>query len=350
MKKLSEITKFRLMNESCVTADKNRGNDIKLGVTNHLIPINNIVSNVRNLFQPKLGIVACVAEDEVSIKLHSSKFVDKHSVEVLLNDHVYNNLNLKDYIIQQGLDTIKLVNLGQYYVVYFSPSDIAACPAGNEPGIPCEELKECNLIECEIDTLNSMIFEDDEEELEDEDRKKLIEIVKMPDKYKAAKQFAALISKEIELPADYYFAAVKDSDNHESIALRYKFQKRRPFGKTTDITKSIMNIYNMGEQGIWIDDMDKYDKKESKDLVVNKVDPTYTLIKSILDFIGAKPTDDECVWSLPEKTDDEDEKKEKKKTEDEKDKETDMANAQNQSLDDVGDGATINLDGDKEVK
>ena len=68
------MKKFSTLVEHCLTSDVNPGNSVDLGVTNHLTPINNILTNVRNLYSD-VDIVAAVAEDGVSIKVHSSRFV-----------------------------------------------------------------------------------------------------------------------------------------------------------------------------------------------------------------------------------------------------------------------------------
>ena len=75
---------FTILNEQCLTSDVNPGNAMSLGVTNHLTPINNIVTNVRNFFGAQLGIIVCVAEDGVSLKMHSSRFVNKEEVNKIL--------------------------------------------------------------------------------------------------------------------------------------------------------------------------------------------------------------------------------------------------------------------------
>ena len=119
------MKKFSMLNEAvCVTADKNLGNKLDLGVTNHYTPVENIVTNVKNLFCAMLGIVASVGEDGVSVKLHSSQFVSEKNVYDRLYNVMYNSQSLYSYITQQGLSVVKLVQVGQYYVVYFCPADI----------------------------------------------------------------------------------------------------------------------------------------------------------------------------------------------------------------------------------
>ena len=49
--------------------EKNDGNGINRSVTNHYTPIQNILTNINNLFCSRLGIVATESEDSYSIKL-----------------------------------------------------------------------------------------------------------------------------------------------------------------------------------------------------------------------------------------------------------------------------------------
>ena len=52
----------KYINEQCTTADVNPGNSLmRTGVSNHITPIGNIVTNVKNLFATRLGVVASVA-------------------------------------------------------------------------------------------------------------------------------------------------------------------------------------------------------------------------------------------------------------------------------------------------
>ena len=83
--------------------------------------------------------------------------------------------------------------------------------------------------------------------------------------------------------------AVKDESGNESIAIRKKYTKRRPFGKTSENVKSLINIYHVGNDGVWVD---PFDEKESLD------EETSNLINSILSWMGAEETGDPCVWKL----------------------------------------------------
>ena len=116
---------FSRLNESAKTTDTQPGNDLaKTGITNHYTPIENILTNVKNLFALKLGVVAAIGEDNVSLKLHSSKFVDDQSINSVLYEPIDRFTNLYSYITSQGLNKMTKVDLGQYTVLYFSPTDV----------------------------------------------------------------------------------------------------------------------------------------------------------------------------------------------------------------------------------
>ena len=55
------MKRFSKLNESCVTSDVNQGNALSLGVSNHYTPVQNIVTNIRNLFSMIIPVVASVA-------------------------------------------------------------------------------------------------------------------------------------------------------------------------------------------------------------------------------------------------------------------------------------------------
>lgn len=97
----------------CLTSDTNPGNQMFSGVSNHWTPIDNIVTNVKNLFGIHMGIVASVAEDGVSIKLHSSKFYSKENTMKILYETMYhtgssNGLSLYTYITLLDQVLVKL--------------------------------------------------------------------------------------------------------------------------------------------------------------------------------------------------------------------------------------------------
>ena len=351
MKRFSEFM------ESCTTADLNQGNDVTLGVTNHLTPVQNIVTNVRNLF-PNTYIVASVGEDGVSVKLNSSRFVTKEETTKYLYEPVWQNNSVASYIQSQGLDAIKMINLGMYFVVYFYPSDVKFTAPGEDLKKPEVKdltddtddkgkdkkketkketkkapVKEQYLEEAEMDTI--VTESDDDEELKDLTKEKINELLQSKDKVKAAKQIELLVQQEIELPREYYFAGVKDKQGNESVALRWKYTVKRPKGMTAEATRTLINIYDLTEEGIWVGDFDE-------DSMFVLPDEVKTLIENILEFFGAEKTDDPCVWSLGEKKDepkkdeeaegDNNEKPEEKKGEDEEDTEDENSRGEENDL------------------
>jgi len=324
------MKRFSKLNESCVTSDVNQGNALSLGVTNHYTPVQNIVTNIRNLFSMIIPVVASVAEDGVSVKLNSSKFVNKESIDRLINQPVYQAQSLNTYISQQGLDLIKMINLGQYWIVYFSPRDIKQAMPGVEPTPAIAPVKEQIEEEVEIETL--VTESDDDEELEDLTKEKLKEIIQMKDKVKAAKQFELLVSSEVELPREYYFAAVKDKQGNESIALRWKYTVKRPKGMSAEVTRSLINIYGLDKDGVWVGDY-------AEDSMFKLPDEVKKLIETVLDFIGAEKTDDESVWSLAEKDDSKSNKEgdEEKKDEEPSKEETPTEEPEKKDSEDVED-------------
>lgn len=281
------------MTESCVTADVNPGNAYSnTGVTNHLTPVANIVAQIRNLFSPLTGVVASIAEDGFSVKLNSSKFTSQEEVNKILYDTcIMKGTCLASYIQQQGLTMMKMINVGQYFVVYFCPNDIKGAGKTDEvpANLPCKEMQELDIEETEM---YSLIKEsDDDEEIKDITRQKVSELINSKDKVKAAKQLELLLTQELELPREYYFAGVKSKDGDESIALRWKYTKNRPHNKTSENVRSIMNIYDMTGEGIWVQDFDK-------DSMVTLPDEVDKLIHSVLDFLGAEETENPAIWSL----------------------------------------------------
>ena len=331
--------------------EKNNGNDmLKTSVTNHYTPVQNILTNINNLFCCRLSIAATVAEDGVSIKLTSSKFGTEKAIDDLIYMPLYADTNyqqstLAAYIQSQGLDKITKINLGGYWIVYFSPRDIKTaenpetmykncCP------YPCEA-SESVLDEFEM---TSIIKEDDnEEEMKSATVEKVLELLDGPDKVKAAKQLELLVTKEIQLPREFYFAAIKFKSGEEAIALRWKYTKKMPFGKaekdgeykevTLEQTRSIMHIFGKGEQAIWVQDYDK-------DALVQLPEEVKTLIDNILDLLEADKTDNPAVFKLTgerkerdtdDNKDTDDEKDDKDKS---KDNEDEMKNKDNDDEDD----------------
>jgi hypothetical protein len=265
-----------------------------MGVANHYTPIENIIVNVRNLFASYFGLVVEPGEDGVSIKIHNSEFTDPDKVYKILYTLVDRYNSVASYIKAQGLDVIKLVNIGRFYVVYFCPSDIASAENPNdeceEKCAPCTEMLQYNIDEAELSSIGEAVNWNGDEEMEDKTKEEVANIINMDDKIKAATAFADKMSHVIELPENFYIKAVKDSDGNESIALRYKYNKRRPFDKTVLVTKSLINIYNTEKNGIWVD---AYENKDSLDENISNI------IDQVLKWLGVKETSDPCVWGWP---------------------------------------------------
>lgn len=302
---------FTILNEQCLTSDVNPGNAMSLGVTNHLTPINNIVTNVRNFFGAQLGIIVCVAEDGVSLKMHSSRFVNKEEVNKILCNPIQRNMSVREYIQSQGLDLIKMICIGQYWIVYFSPSDIKTAAPGMEAvpaELPVKEQLEWGFDELELESLDPVIItESEDEEMEDSNKGKIKEILEMTDKVKAAKKLETLVATEIELPREYYFAGVKSNKGTESIALRWKYEKRSGKNETSSLTKSLINIY--GKTGeLFVADFDK-------NSMFNLPSEVNTLVNNIIDFFDAEKTSDPAVFKI--KNFGKEDKEEKKDSNDE---------------------------------
>ena len=125
--------------------------------------------------------------------------------------------------------------------------------------------------------------------MEDKTKDELLDILDQDDKIKAASAFGEKLNHVITLPEGVYVKAVKDEAGNESIAIRKKYTKRRPFGQSSEVVKSLINIYHTGNDGIWVD---PFDNKDSLD------EDTCNLINSILSWLGAEETGDPCVWKL----------------------------------------------------
>ena len=333
MKRFSDFNKAmtgKLVGESCVTSDVNPGNALSTtGVTNHYTPVQNILTNVKNLYACRMSIAASLAEDGFSIKLNSSKFVSEDEIKRMLYTPLdRTTIPLAQYIISQGLDSVKMIKVGDFYVVYFSPKDIKAAEPGLEAPqaeAPVKEMLDYNIEEAEITTITE---DEDDEELEDLTKKELSKLIDEKDKVKAAKQFMQIVSQQMELPREYYFAGVKDKDGKESIALRWRYTKRRPHKKTAEVTRSLINIYGNSKDGVWVGDFDKKAYFQLPDEVKK-------LIENILELLGAEKTDDECVYSLDAKKEDKKEDKKDDKKEDKKDDEEDVEDDKSRDEDDV---------------
>ena len=291
---------MRTLSQLKESFDCNPGNDVKLGVTNHLTPVGNIITNVRNFFGSLLGLVVEPGEDGVSLKLHSSKFVNPEEIQKVLSTRCMGNSTVQDYICQQGLCNCKIIDLGMYKVVYFGPNDIRT--AENPDGVAvntkccepcvCKEMLQYNVAEAEMETIE-LVNEAagfDDEELEDKTKEQLLKFIQGTDKVKCAQKLAELLADDLELPEDYYFKGVKDADGNESIALRYKFQRRRPFGKEVTLSKTLLNIYNVGDNAVWVE------ANLTRDLNHPEMN---RIVDAVIKLIGAQATEDPCVYAIP---------------------------------------------------
>ena len=288
------MKKFTLLKEN--TTDK-PGNDLlKTGVTNHYMPIETILVNINNLYCCRLGIEAEKGEDNVSIRLSSSKFTNKDTTMDLLGFHLedFNTPTLYDYLYNCGLTKYTCVNLGGgYCVAYFSPEDIKTA----ENPVDMEENPACTCDDC--------------------------------------------------CPCPCEANAIKFKSGEEAIALRWKYTKKMPFGKvegeegyketTVENTRSIMHIFGKGDQAIWVQDYDK-------ESIVQLPDDVKKLIDNILELLEAGKTDDPSIFKLTgerqerdnkddKKEDDEDKKDDKKEASDSNDKKDDEK-SDNESEDD----------------
>lgn len=303
------------------TEDINPGNSAELGVSNHRTPIENIVIGVNNLFASHLGIVAAVGEDGVSLKLNSSKFVSKEAVTgVLMNPEIYRGISLYEFVKSQGLDGLKIIPYGMYFVVYFYPKDVNTAMSPADIPQPQPELTKEGLEEVEMFTILEDNDDDDDDDdngeemdMSDEFHKNVIKIITQKDKIQAAKDLQDLIAGRLDLPNDFYFAGVKAKNGDESIALRWRYTHQRPKGQSAQITKSLINIFGLGDDGIWVNDF-------VRDSIVKLPDDVEKLVKNILSMLDAEKTDNPAVYKLSKdvkknnnesdkKTDDDDKKK-----------------------------------------
>jgi hypothetical protein len=135
-----------------------------------------------------------------------------------------------------------------------------------------------------------------EVELEDKTHDEIVEIINKQNKIEAATDLEQLIQKKLQLPENVYIKATKDIEGHESIALRWKIERKRPFGGKIQQAVSLLNIYNTGTNAIWVgafDDMFGKLPQEIEDLIYN-----------VLDILGANKTATVEIYDLPENKED----------------------------------------------
>ena len=273
MKKLSELY--------LESFDSNPGNSLDcLGVSNHYTPINNILIAIRNLICCRLGIIAEPGEDEVSIKLHSSKFTDEESINAMLYDKIDRFTSLDSYIRMQGLTKRTIVDLGSYKVVYYSPEDIKQAEnpevMAQVPDVDIEPTTEC------LETIKTIL-----EEQQDNDKVDWIDTLGNEDKNVAAALFYDKIKNKIDLPENYYVKATKDANDNKCVAIRKKYEFRKPFGEKIEKVKSIINIYS--PDNIWVSGYQDC-------ITLSDIDSK--IIEKVLNLINAQKTDDNCKFTL----------------------------------------------------
>lgn len=286
------------------------------GKANHYTPIQNIVTNVNALFAPYFGLVVTPGEDNQTLKIYCSQFDSDETVWRILSFRPDGRTSLYDYVSLQGLNKVKIVRVGTCIYVYFYAADLAAqqdpeALAGTNQAIAAlpdectldptctENLKQYNVDEAELSDLSMFITEgetgtdavvyiNNEIDIQNPILGKLKAIFDNPDKVKATDDLVALIGDKVTLPKDCYWKAVKDQSGLESIALRYRFKKRKAFGTEIECVTSLINIYNANYDGIWVDTcVSGPSNHEIEDLVIN-----------VLTEIHATNTDDPCVWGL----------------------------------------------------
>lgn len=272
MKSFSAFTESALPSTGIFTP----GN-VNNGVMNHYIPIENIVISVRNIFAPWFGLVVEPGKDGYSINIYNSTFSSREAVDAAINFKPDGRTSLKDYLAMNGLPLYDVFPDGATYTVRFTAADMtdAAAPADESLG--------------EIEM--SVVTEDagDETEMRDIITKTFYDVAKDAGKNGADKDWAASMGDGVKLPDGYYWANVKDADGNCSIALRKKTTKRLSFGRKSESTVSLLNVYGTGGKAIWVgcfDDKDTLSKEDEE------------LIDNILSYIGAAPTKDPCVYSL----------------------------------------------------
>ncbi|MCH5166960.1 MAG: hypothetical protein J1F35_03620 [Erysipelotrichales bacterium] len=320
MKKFSQ-----LIEESALTQLAQK-TDNGAGTTNKYTPINNIITNVKNFFGATYNIVVTEGPGN-SVELRCSRWINVDEAYKDLNGIEVARKTITSYISEQGLDSMKLIQEGQRILAVFYASDIKDDATKTFNKLPdASEYTDSHANEnrnfqtCLIytDSYANESFEyeildqktigegkEDDDEMEDTTQKELRELIVTDNKVKSAEKFAELVAQTIDLPSEYYWKAVKDKDGNESIALRHKTEKRRPFGKKAEIIDSVINIYGTGEEAIWVDGYDDID---------NMPDDMKRLIENILQLLGAEKTPDICVYSLKETDDDDDEEDKPKAT------------------------------------
>lgn len=294
MKKFSTLLKKVELKESI---GMNPGNQMSLGLTNHWTPIDNIITNVNNLFGLQYGLVVRKGSDNVSLTITSSQFGDtEETAQRYLYSCVCGGKYLAQYIQEQGLNQVSLIQTGNAEFVFrFYANDInnGSCDAevAAMGASACD--MDANTSCCESELSRSI--NEDEEEMEDTTAREFAEIINTDDKIKAAQDFADKVATKMELPENLYFKATKDTDGNQSIALRYKYEVPRPFNKKQETVVSLMNFYKTGDDAVWVG---AYINTQQWD------EDILQLIDNLLKLVDAHETSNKYVYSIGSTMDD----------------------------------------------
>lgn len=274
-----------------------------IGLSNHYTPVENIITNVKNIYGTRLSFTV-EKFGNYGIILRSHLFANQEDVNAIIYADLFQpgTSSVFNYIYNQGLTKMQILKEGDYFVVTFEPNDIAKpatvpVQAKDELTNTFEETRK------EYEVESQYLLKEDQyggvkmqntigdQEIDILQKNDLRQLLGGDDKVKAAKAFATAVSQNMKLPENYYIKAVRDEDGNESVALRYRYEKRRPFGKTQTITKTLMNIYGLGDDGIWVDG---YDDKASVPEEMRGI------IDGILNFVGVRRTGDNCTFTIAE--------------------------------------------------
>lgn len=272
-----------------------------IGLSNHYTPVENIITNVKNLYASRLGFIV-EKFGNYGIILRSHLFVTEEDVRSILYTDLYQpgTSSVYTYVYNQGLTKMQILQEGDYKIVTFEPEDIAK-PATVPTVVPSEQANTFEESKKEYEVEAQYLLKEDQygniqmhntigdQEIDILQKNDLRQLLGDDDKVKAAKAFATAVAQNMKLPENYYIKAVRDEDGNESVALRYRYEKRRPFGKTQTITKTLMNIYGLGDDGIWVDG---YDDKASVPEEMRGI------IDDMLNFIGVRRTADNCSFTI----------------------------------------------------
>lgn len=272
-----------------------------IGLSNHYTPVENIITNVKNLYAIRLGFTV-EKFGNYGIVLRSNLFLTDSDVYSILYADLYQpgTSSVCTYVYNQGLTKMQVLEEGDYKIVIFEPTDIAE-PAKVPTVVPSPQTNTFEESKEEYEVESQYLLKEDQygnvqmqntigdQEIDILQKNDLRQLLGGDDKVKAAKAFATAVSQNMKLPENYYIKAVRDEDGNESVALRYRYEKRRPFGKTQTITKTLMNIYGLGDDGIWVDG---YDDKASVPEEMRGI------IDDMLNFIGVRRTGDNCSFTI----------------------------------------------------